>query len=770
MAQSDKTRSSRFVSHISKSVLWVIPLLFLIAALTLKIMSPTILGNFQLAVFDNFQRIQPREYQATPVRIIDIDDESIEKLGQWPWPRNVVAELVNRLTQMGVAAIAFDMVFAEPDRTSPKQILKMWSLEGADSSYAQMIRGLPDHDDLFASAINQSNVVTGFALNHGDLVRDPHIKSGKAHGGLDPRYFVPQFSGGVTALENLMAAAAGNGSFNMVQDADGLVRRVPLFVSLKRDLDKEGIEEAVLFPGLANEALRIAQGASTYLIKSSGASGEESFGAETGIIEVKNGHFVIPTDPTGQVWIHYTEDVPERYIPAADIFDPNFDSTILQNNIVFVGTSAAGLFDLRSTPLNPALPGVEVHVQMVEQILTQHFLQRPDWAEGVELVFMFLIGVILILLIPRIGAGWAAVLGGVFLASAFGLSWYFFIEEKLLTDPVYPSIGILLVFLSSSITTFLRTDAERRNVRNAFGHYLSPALVEQLAEDPDQLVLGGERREMTILFSDIRGFTTISEQFPDPQDLTKFINSFLTPMTDVILDHKGTIDKYMGDAIMAFWNAPLINEHHAADAADAALTMFEALDTLNADLEQKAKESGRKHIPVKIGAGLNSGNICVGNMGSDQRFDYSVLGDEVNLASRLEGQSKTYAVDIVVGENTKKLIPDHAIVELDLIQVKGKTTAVRIFALLGRNNLKTSENFVAIEALHNVMLKSYRAQKWDEVTDYLAQLDQAAEKGLNPLVSRQLMGFYNLLRSRMAEYQAHPLPMDWDGVYVATSK
>ncbi len=770
MAQAEKSRSSRFIGNVSKSGLWVIPFLFLLSALTLKIWSPTILENFQLAVFDNYQRIQPREYQPTPVRIIDIDDRSIEKIGQWPWPRNVLAELVERLTQMGVAAIAFDIVFAEPDRTSPKQILKMWQLEDTNPAYAEALRNLPDHDDLFSEAIANSNVVTGYALNHGDLVREPVLKAGKAHGGLDPLHFVPQYSGGVTPLTNLMSAAAGNGSFNMVQDSDGLVRRVPVFVSLKQDLTKPDIEGATLLPGLATEALRIAQGASTYLVKSSGASGEESFGAETGIISVKVGQFVIPTDSSGQVWIHYTQEVPERYIPAADIFDPNFNPEILQGNIVFLGTSAAGLFDLRSTPLNPALPGVEVHVQMVEQILTQHFLQRPDWAEGIELVFMFLLGIILILLIPRIGAGWAALLGGAFLTSAFGLSWYFFTEEKLLTDPVYPSIGVLMVFLSSSITTFLRTDAERRNVRNAFGHYLSPDLVEQLAEDPNQLVLGGERREMTILFSDIRGFTTISEQFPDPQDLTKFINSFLTPMTDVILDHKGTIDKYMGDAIMAFWNAPLLNERHGGDAADAALTMFEALDGLNAKLEQQAHVAGRAHIPVKIGAGLNSGNICVGNMGSDQRFDYSVLGDEVNLASRLEGQSKTYAVDIVVGENTTKLIPDHAIVELDLIQVKGKTTAVRIFALLGRKDLKEADNFIAIEALHNIMLRAYRAQEWTEVTQYLDQLDQAAEKGLEPIVSRQLHGFYALLRERMAEYQLSPLPADWDGVYIATSK
>jgi adenylate cyclase len=315
----------------------------------------------------------------------------------------------------------------------------------------------------------------------------------------------------------------------------------------------------------------------------------------------------------------------------------------------------------------------------------------------------------------------------------------------------------------------MREEAERKQIRNAFGHYVSPALLEELANNPDKLALGGETRHLTVLFSDIRGFTTISERF-NAQELTRFINSFLTPMTNVILSSKGTVDKYMGDAIMAFWNAPLTDPDHPKNACRAALEMQVAVKALNTKLAREAAcvepdsdDPNRRHyMPIQIGVGINSGNCCVGNMGSEQRFDYSALGDDVNLASRLEGQSKTYGVDIVLGENTyQEVKDDFATIELDLIQVKGKTEPVRIHALLGEKAMREDETFIAVKAKTEQLLAAYRMRDWDS-TEALAKQLAKLHKPLTDLSRLYLL--------RIAEYRKNPPPEDWDGAYIATSK
>jgi adenylate cyclase len=287
-------------------------------------------------------------------------------------------------------------------------------------------------------------------------------------------------------------------------------------------------------------------------------------------------------------------------------------------------------------------------------------------------------------------------------------------------------------------------------------------MVEKLAEDPSQLALGGETRDMTMLFCDVRGFTTISEQF-DAEGLTQLINKLLTPLTDLIMKRQGTVDKYMGDCIMAFWNAPLEDPEHARNACLAALAMNEEMGPLNDRLEAEAIADGRKHIPLKIGTGVNSGEVVVGNMGSEQRFDYSILGDQVNLASRLEGQCKTYAVDIVIGENTLARAPSLATLELDLIKVKGKTEAVRIHTLLGDENVRESNSFIVLNGIHDEMLEAYRGQRWDEAQDKLTGCREITN-GFN------LNSFYDIYAERMTEYKADPPGDGWDGVYVATSK
>ena len=636
---------------------------------------------------------------------------------------------------------------------SPANILPVWPSTPEIDALRAKSDGLPDHDAIFADIIGQAgNVITGFVLSDVDSERAPAQKGSFATAGDDPKPFIPSFSGAVVNLKPIEDAALGNGSFNLIAETDNIIRRVPLFVRLG---DR-------LYPSLSAEALRLAQGGRTFILKSSGASGETAFGESTGLNTIKIGRIEIPTDPLGRIWIHDTGTIPERYVSAWKVLDGSVDPQKIAGNIIIVGTSAAGLQDIRSTPLTAAAAGAEVHIQAIEQMLLGHFLERPDWAYGAEIIYLIVLGLILIVLIPRLGGGWTALLGLGAIVGVSYASWYLFTEQLWLLDPVIPSLAAITIFLASTLLNYLRTEAEKAQVRDAFSHYMSPALVEQLAEEPDRLVLGGEMRDMTLLFADIRGFTAISEQFKeDPQGLTQLINQFLTPMTDMILSRRGTIDKYMGDCIMAFWNAPLDDDQHAANGNDSALAMFTALEGVNAEIKQQAEDEGRKFFPINIGIGLNSGEVCVGNMGSVQRFDYSVLGDAVNLAARLEGQSKNYGVGIVIGQETYKRAPDYAVIELDLIAVKGKKEAVHIFSLLGDAEKAQQPNFKELSAEHIKMLDAYRSKHFDEARA-LVKKCRALDGDLEVL--------YDRYDERLDAYETDPPPEDWDGVFIATSK
>ncbi|MBI3088354.1 MAG: adenylate/guanylate cyclase domain-containing protein [Candidatus Omnitrophica bacterium] len=729
------------------------PSVVLLAALGLRLAGPPALEEAQLKVFDAFQRLQPRAYRPVPVRIIDLDDESLAKLGQWPWPRTQVARLVERLAELGAAVIAFDVVFAEPDRTSPARILPLWLSPAEIEALSPQLGELPDHDQALARAIGSASVVTGFALTTEANAGEPALKAGFAHAGDKPHAYLADFAGAVVTLPALESAASGNGHFNMLAEQDGIIRRVPLLLRLGE----------TLYPSLVAESLRVAQGASTYLVKSSGGSGEASFGAHTGITHVKIGAFIVPTDAQGRIWLYDTGPVPERSVPAWRLFEKDADHATVEGAIVFLGTSAAGLKDLRTTPLNPVAAGVEVHAQLAEQILLQEFLQRPDWAGGAEVVYLVVLGAGLILLLPRIGPAWCAVLGSAAIGAACWFSWAAFGRLRWLVDPVFPSLVALLIYLVASLISFLRTEAERRQVRHAFSRYMSPVLVNRLAEHPEQLKLGGETKPMTLLFADIRGFTTIAEQF-DAQGLTTFINRYLTPMTEIILKQGGTIDKYIGDCIMAFWNAPLDDAQHASHACQAALRMQDYLVRWNAAVEAEAQAKGARHLPIRIGIGINTGECCVGNLGSDQRFDYSVLGDAVNLASRLEGQSKTYGVGIVTGEDTCGQAPDYAALELDLIRVKGKTQPARVFALLGDSAVKAGSAFHDLRARHQEMLAAYRAKRWADARALIGECLRLE------IAQTQLAKLYALYTTRLEDCEASPPGAEWDGVFVATSK
>jgi adenylate cyclase len=720
-------------------------------ALALRIWDPSPVARLRAVVFDTYQQINPRHFDpGLPLRIIDIDEESLKRIGQWPWPRTALADLVKKLSDNGAAAIGFDMVFPEPDRMSPANALRFWPRSDALAGLREEIEKLPSNDHVFAEAIGQGPVVLGFiATPQGGST--PQSKAGFAHAGDDPKLFAPAYPGVAASLPELQDKASGAGSLNWLPEHDQIIRRVPMVVQVG---DK-------LYPSFAADMLRLAQGASTYVVKSSGASGEKAFGEKTGIVEVRIGDYKVPTEADGQMWIRFTKQAKERYLPAWKVLNGDIGKEDIEGRLAIIGTSAAGLLDLRATPLEASVPGVELHAQAIEQILQGSFLQRPDFATPAELLYILVLGLLIALLIYRLGAAGSAVLGGIAVATVIAVSWYTFDAFGWLVDPIYPAIALTAIYLAGTLFVFLRTERERNRVRHAFGHYMAPALVERLADDPSRLKLGGETRDMTLLFSDVRGFTAISEGL-DAEELTAFLNSLFTPLSKIILEERGTIDKFMGDAVMAFWNAPLDDSEHAKHACQAALRIMKEMPGLNEHWRNEAALKGRSFNPVKIGIGLNTGVCCVGNLGSETRFDYSVIGDNVNVASRLEGQSKTYDVATIVGESTTARVPDFAFLELDLLKVKGKTEATRIFALLGDDALKETRDFIDLTACHGEFLRTYRAGDWDAADRLRRECDRMNGSGLHRL--------YALYRERIAFFKQNPPPPDWDGSTEALSK
>jgi len=606
----------------------------LLALLFFRVTDPLPLEELRLRTFDIFQVIKPRVAKLRPAVIVDIDEASLRKLGQWPWPRTRVADLITSLTKLGAAAIAFDVVFSEPDRLSPALAADLY--RDLDEETRNKLRALPSNDQVMAEAIKQSGRVvlgeTGLPTVQPLSDAQP-LPVGVAAVGGDPKSFIPSFDGLLQNVPTLESAAAGRGLFTVLPERDGIVRRVPMVMQA----------QGKVMPSLSFETLRVATGNSTILVRMNA----------DGIKGVALPGFEMPTDRNGQLWVHFAPHDQARYVSAVDVLEGRIPADRFSRRLVIIGTSAAGLLDLKTTPNNPAMPGVEIHAQVLESILSNSMLSQPWYAVALELAAALLLGVTIIVLAPILGPMVLLLFGVAFIALLVGSSWYLFTEQQLLIDFTFPLLSSLLIYLTLVFTNFVKEQAQRRQIRSAFGQYLSPTLVEQLAQSPEKLVLGGEARDMTIMFSDVRGFTTISEIYKDdPQGLTALMNSFLTPLTNAIIDRKGTIDKYMGDAIMAFWNAPLYDPTHELNACEAALDMLERVERLNREREAAAKASGTLFIPINIGVGINTGRCVVGNMGSDLRFDYSVLGDSVNLASRLEGQCKSYGLPIIIGSRT----------------------------------------------------------------------------------------------------------------------
>ena len=703
-------------------------------------------------------RLRGVEKPGDEVAVILADDPTLAKFGRWPLSRHLFAQAVRLLDAAGVKVIAFDLLFAEEERMFSRQVrdaarAAMAKLpDPADEKLRDTLGWIADEDpdgDFVATVKKSGRVLLPFAFSFkGDAeAQSPDFLSNQAYQQLDASPLQPIFPlqplAAVTAFPQLAEAAAGHGHINISFDRDGAPRYDYLALPFNGDfLPSLPVRAVAAYLGVPWDKVGLALGAGVHI-----------------------GKIDAPTDPAMRLLVNYRG--PRGTIPTysfADLIDGKIAADKLAGRIVLIGASFIGDADSDPAPFNNTpMPGTERLANVIDSLVAGDFIHEnpPPWP------LVTVIAVILIAGSSGIGIGLAPTRLAVLFAFAPVVLWaagaQLAFDHGLWLSLINPLLALAAGSLSVLLFRYGFVDLQRRRVQTAFRHYLAPDLVKQLADNPQQLKLGGETRMISVMFSDIRGFTSISEGFKsNPEGLSRLINrGFLTPMTHLIMERRGTIDKYMGDCIMAFWNAPLDDTEHADHACASALAMHRELVAINVELEREAAAEGRVFQPIAIGVGINTGECVVGNMGSDERFAYTAMGDAVNLASRLEGQTKAYHVGVIIGEATRAAAPKWAALELDLIAVKGKQEAVRIYALLGDAALAASPEFAAQRACHARLLDCYRVQDWAGAGAALAE----CRGGMAALA-----GFYDLYAERIAYFASNPPGVDWDGVFVAETK
>ncbi|MFN4140426.1 CHASE2 domain-containing protein [Aestuariivirga sp.] len=631
-----------------------------LVAVLLRWLDPAPLQDMREATLDIYQQLKPRAAAELPVVTVVIDDRSLREIGQWPWPRLEMAELSRRLFDAGAAAVAFDILFSEPDRFSPELLSRI-----LDGAARDALPELSDGDAAFAQALSGKPSVMAFAAAAGAGAL-PELKAGLALTGEDVSAKLAAIGAAVLPLPLLEAAASGLGHISInARQLGSRVREIPLFLS----------GGGQLYPALSLEALRLALGSSTYVVKGDPyhAGAMES---------VRVGDSVIPVTEAGTFRFYAAPGNAVPSISASEILSgalPAERRAALAGTIVLVGVSAAGLQDIRVTPLGEAVPGVAIHAQVLQQILTGQFLHRPSWAHGVELLAVAALSLLMVALAWFLGPlpGLAAALA--IAAMVLAGCWFLFADLALLIDPLAPLAAASLTVFTTTVFWYLASERERRYIREAFERYVSPAVLARIEQSPDALRLGGVNRDITVLFMDVRNFTALSEGL-SPQETVRFLNTLHGALSAPVLAREGTLDKYIGDSLMAIWNAPLDVDDHAGRAAEAAMEMSAALALLN---ENDAFGLGPGH-PVKIGIGINSGLACVGNMGTLRRLNYSAVGDTVNTAARIEAASKDLGVEILLSEETARRLSRFRTRFAGIIHLKGKSAPCKLYALEGR--------------------------------------------------------------------------------------
>lgn len=671
---------------------WLALLTFAVL-LAIKISNPYLVDAVRLKFYDYLMISEP--VKSDQIVVANIGEKALEKYGQYPFPRDIQASILDDLYKHNAGLVGSTILFPEPDRF------------GHDASLQQSVSSYP---------VVLSQTVTSDCSGSVKNLRRTGVA---VVGDGQPTSFLPDYPCVLSNIPELQNAAAGVGVTSTLPEPDGVVRRVPLLATSKGEY----------YPAFALELLRVAAGDPSYQAKIN----------ETGVEALRVPQFdTIKTDEYGRIFIN-----PNYKFQSFEIGDKQVPD--LTGKIVLVGVSAAGIANPVATPTGAQTPH-QLQASILQTLLNGDSVSIPNWVPLVDYTALLVLVVAMVVLSRfRFSIVYIMVLAGAYLY----VPTYLFNSQHILLDISFNVLAMLIVYLHIYTVKFISEFLQKQQIKKQFGTYLSPDLVAQLQRNPDMLQLGGTEQELSIMFTDVRGFTTISEHYgKDVQGLTKIMNRYMTAMTKAILENKGTLDKYIGDAQMAFWNAPVDNSQHAMDAVRTAFQMLKALEEFNAEVESEG-------VPAfGMGLGINTDTVVVGNMGSDQRFDYTCLGDGVNLASRLEGQSKPYGVKIIIGPKTAEYVCDtYQVIELDLLAVKGKTEPVKIYTVLEKKDS-------AAEKAHNLFLGHYRAGRWGPA------MAMAYEMG--PLWNSQLKAYYAAMLERMNDMGS--APDNWDGVYRATTK
>ncbi len=677
-------------SYLGKRTLFMAAALLLLTGLvSLRAIDPWPVRNLRNAYFDFLQRLAPRDYTPLPVRIVDLDEASLSRVGQWPWPRDRLAAMVDRLAELGAAVIVFDILFSEADRLSPRNLLKDPAVRSALTSgpWVDQIEKL-DNDVAFATAIGSAAVVLGVADAGGQSDASTASKAGFAFIGQNPGNELLPLRSTTPVVPVLAAVAAGIGVVNVnpLGESD-TQREVPLIWRTPSGY----------MPGLATEALRVALGESTIVV----------IGPNSGVNrvdEVRVGGYSIPTLSNGLFPLHFRHEEPSLYIPAYQVLDPDISQqlgSVLDGAIVFVGSSAAGLADTRTTALGEGVPGVSIHAQVVEQVLLESYLTRTDIVQGTEIIVLVLLGLLVTLVLMLTGPVPSVLVGGLAGAVILGTSWFAFTRLGILFDATYPLIGGFAAFSTLAMYQFAVSDREKRLIRRSFARYVAPSVLQEMDRRGHSLELGGKTGEVTVLFCDIRNFTPLAATM-SAQDLVALLNELFGDLSEEIMAQAGTIDKYIGDEIMAFWNAPLETARHQFRACMASLNMRQAMVRYN------ARKALNGTAPVAIGMGLDVGLACVGNIGSRSRFNYTAIGETVNIAARTQSACKHVAYDILVTAEVFRAAHSLAFLPAGWIDLKGVAQRTEVFILVGDEDVARSEAFAQLKEGYRVLLDALK--------------------------------------------------------------
>ncbi|MBL7075976.1 MAG: adenylate/guanylate cyclase domain-containing protein [Kiritimatiellae bacterium] len=744
--------SRRVLRHIP--LVWTIGSVITLLCLVIFVLGLDVVDAVSDKLYDALLRQVHEQPKSGRVAIVDLDEKSLEELGQWPWPRYLTARLTERILSGSPSVVAYDVVFAEPDRTSPEQL--RIDLQ-RNLNLLVEVKGLPadmtDYDRLLAQALSGGKTILGCfmhasptmvaeAPDDSDPLYDGSRLFLRGTAGVNINEYLTQAKD-ITVPIPILRKSAETAFFNASVDADNVVRKNPLIWAF-------GPQR--IYPSLALEAVRLDRGLSQSMIEYD----------DGGVVQLRLRDVLIPCTKSGRLVVNYrtVHENPRTGLAssfpsysAADLLDGTVDSSVLSNKIVFVGTSAIGLRDLRATPLARLFPGVEVHATMVDNILAGDALSEPNWMDGAQFMAILVVGLFMTFLISR-GCSWLSFLLtlltlGLSMATAVVL----LAHRQMVFVPAWTMLSTLLIYPVLTMIRFWQEEQQKQRVRNMFGTMVSRDVLRYLEANPESFSLRGERTEATVFFSDVAGFTTISEQM-EPDRMTDLLNRYLTPMTDIILGHGGYVDKYEGDAVMAEWGVPFRADDHAAQACLAAIEQQERLAQLRPELK---KEFGHE---LHVRMGINTGTVTAGNMGSDMRFSYTVMGDTVNFASRLEPTNKEYGTSILIGEATAKAAADVIEVRfLDKIVVQGKSKPVTVYELLGKRGT-ISDDTRKVASLYTEALHLHWERRWEDALDTLAEA-----LGIDPDD-----GPSNTLRIRITGYRDDPPPEDWGGEYVRTTK